>query len=184
MEANNGEGKIEDVIQTLEKELVKLRAQRASISSRIASISQIALRLKRLCKSAKDLPSPGRDRRPGVTKACRRVLMEARGVPLTIQDVFRAIQTRLAPDILGHKDPRASVATILKRLVEYGEVETLTNSEGKRAFRRIDNFDLTTQSYELILSNSSPSDRFVGSSAERILDSAENLSVERGKKSQ
>jgi len=35
---------------------------------------------------------------------------------------FKAIQTKLAPVMLAHKDPRASVATILGRLVEYGDL--------------------------------------------------------------
>jgi hypothetical protein len=183
MEASNGERKIEEMIQTLEEELAKLRSQRAGISSRIASISQIVHRLKHLCGTGRDLPHPGGDRRPGVTKACRRVLMEARGCPLTIRDVFRAIQTKLSPDTLAHKDPRASVATVLGRLVEYGEVEALTNSEGKRAYRWIDNLGPATQSYELDLPGSFPIDRYPSSTQQAMPDGGEKLPVEKGEQS-
>ncbi len=34
-----------------------------------------------------------------------------------------------------HKDPMASVTTVLNRLVEYGEAEAVHASNGKRAWR-------------------------------------------------
>jgi len=48
--------------------------------------------------------------------------MDSRSHSLNVGEVFQAIRTKLAPVMLAHKDPRASVATILGRLVEYGEV--------------------------------------------------------------
>ena len=42
---------------------------------------------------------------------------------------------RQAPAILSrHKDPLASVTTVLNRLVEYGEARSLTNERGRRVW--------------------------------------------------
>ena len=155
MEGTNGKQKIEDVIRVLEEEITSLRGQRANISTRIASMRQIVLRLKHLSGTGTDR-HPGNERRRGFTRACRLVLMESLERPLTIREVFRAIQTRLAPEMLTHKDPRASVATILGRLVEYGEVEMTTDGSGKRAYRWIDQGCVTRESYELVVPGCSP----------------------------
>ena len=151
MEATNGKQNIEDVIRVLGEEVAKLRAQRADISVRIKHMNQIVLRLKRLYGSGTGLPSTSRRNRPGVTRACRLVLRESSGRFLTIREVFRAIQAKLAPEMFAHKDPRASVATILGRLVEYGEVDVVTDDRGKRAYRWIDRECVSRQSYELVV---------------------------------
>ena len=42
---------------------------------------------------------------------------------------------RQAPVILSrHKDPLASVTTVLNRLVDYGEARSLTNERGRRVW--------------------------------------------------
>ena len=42
---------------------------------------------------------------------------------------------RQAPAILArHKDPLASVTTVLNRLVDYGEARSLTNERGRRVW--------------------------------------------------
>jgi len=134
MEISDSQQKIEEVIRLLEVELTKLRAQRADISNRIVSISQIVTRLSNLNR-ATECPSQGPDHGPGVTGSCRLVLMESGDRPLTFCEVFSRIQTKLPPDMLACKDPRASVATILGRLVKYGEVYVTTNEKGKRAYQ-------------------------------------------------
>jgi hypothetical protein len=173
MEITNGERKIEDMIHVLEEEVASLSAQREDISTRISSMSQIVVRLKHLCGTRTHRPSLGRGYRLGVTRACRLVLMESRERPLTIHEVFRAIQAKLAPETLAHKDPRASVATILGRLVEYGEAEAITDSNGKRVYKWIDQNCVTRQSYELVLPSLSPIDQSAGPSKGLPLNSGE-----------
>jgi hypothetical protein len=72
-------------------------------------------------------------RQPGFTKACRMVLMESDG-PLGARDVCERIQQRVPPVLLRHKDPLASVTTVLNRLVEYGEARTVLRDNGRRAW--------------------------------------------------
>jgi hypothetical protein len=75
-------------------------------------------------------------RQPGFTKACRMVLMEA-GRPLSARDVCDQIQERIPPMLARHKDPMASVTTVLNRLVEYGEAQAVLLNNGRRAWRWI-----------------------------------------------
>ena len=73
-------------------------------------------------------------RQPGFTKACRMVLMEA-ARPLGAREVCEHIQQRIPPVLLRHKDPLASVTTVLNRLVEYGEARTVVRENGRRAWQ-------------------------------------------------
>ena len=73
-------------------------------------------------------------RQPGFTKACRMVLMEA-ACPLGAREVCEKIQQRIPPVLLRHKDPLASVTTVLNRLVEYGEARTVVRENGRRAWQ-------------------------------------------------
>ena len=68
---------------------------------------------------------------PGFTKACRMVLVEA-ARPLGAREVCERIQERIA---LCHKDPMASVTTVLNRLVEYGEAQTVVLENGRRVWQ-------------------------------------------------
>lgn len=57
----------------------------------------------------------------GLTQACRRTLMGS-STPLTTQELCRKIE-ETHPEILARqKEPRVSVAVVLRRLVDYGEV--------------------------------------------------------------
>ena len=72
-------------------------------------------------------------RQPGFTKACRRVLMEVKR-PIGAREVCVELE-RYAPTILArHKDPLASVTTVLNRLVDYGEARSLSNDRGRRVW--------------------------------------------------
>jgi hypothetical protein len=70
---------------------------------------------------------------PGITDSCRKVLMEAGG-PLSAREVRDQIQ-QSAPAVLAkHKDPLATVTTVLGRLGEYGEARALISDDGRRAW--------------------------------------------------
>jgi hypothetical protein len=47
------------------------------------------------------------------------------------------IQERIPPMLARHKDPMASVTTVLNRLVEYGEAQAVLLNNGRRAWRWI-----------------------------------------------
>ena len=73
-------------------------------------------------------------RQPGFTKACRMALMEADRA-LGAREVCEQIQSK-APMVLSrHKDPLASVTTVLNRLVDYGEARTVIRENGRRAWQ-------------------------------------------------
>jgi hypothetical protein len=73
-------------------------------------------------------------RQPGFTKACRMVLMEADRA-LGAREVCELIQQKVPAILARHKDPLASVTTVLNRLVEYGEARTLIRENGRRAWQ-------------------------------------------------
>jgi hypothetical protein len=72
-------------------------------------------------------------RQPGFTKACRMVLMEAQR-PLSVREVCDQLQQRLPAILVRHKDPLASVTTVLNRLVDYGEAKSVLRENGRRAW--------------------------------------------------
>jgi len=73
-------------------------------------------------------------RQPGFTKACRMILMES-GRALSARDICEYFEQKLPAMLARHKDPLASVTTVLNRLVEYGEAEAVHTHTGKRAWR-------------------------------------------------
>jgi hypothetical protein len=72
-------------------------------------------------------------RQPGFTKACRMILMQA-GRALNARDICDYFQQNMPALLARHKDPMASVTTVLNRLVEYGEAQAVV-ANGRRAWR-------------------------------------------------
>ena len=63
--------------------------------------------------------------------------------PLGARDVCVELE-RYAPAILArHKDPLASVTTVLNRLVDYGEARSLSNDRGRRVWEWISETEAT-----------------------------------------
>jgi hypothetical protein len=73
-------------------------------------------------------------RQPGFTKACRMILMDANHHALSARDVCDRIQKKAPPMLARHKDPMASVTTVLNRLVAYGEAKAVSLDNGCRAW--------------------------------------------------
>jgi hypothetical protein len=131
---------VQEVVRAAHEELRQLMRQRADVMKRIGTVKQTIVGLANLFGDAVlseellelvDRKSSGRQ--PGFTKACRMVLMESDG-PLGARDVCERIQQRVPPVLLRHKDPLASVTTVLNRLVEYGEARTVLRDNGRRAW--------------------------------------------------
>ena len=138
---NNGNGHVEQVVKQAHEELRELLRQRAEVMRRIGTIKQTIAGLANLfgdevlsddLLELLDRKSCGRQ--PGFTKACRMALMEAKRA-LTARDVCECIQQKAAPMLARHKDPMASVTTVLNRLVAYGEATPVILENGRRAWK-------------------------------------------------
>jgi hypothetical protein len=131
---------VEEVMRRAEHELRQLMEERASVTKRICNVKRTILGLANMfgdtVLDSALLDLVGRDsgsRQPGITRACRRVLLEA-GRPMTAHSVCDEIQREMPALLARHKDPMATVYTILGRLVEYGEVTVLQGDRGQRTW--------------------------------------------------
>jgi len=138
-----GDPHVQEVVKAAQEELRQLMGQRAEIMKRIGTVKQTIVGLANLfgdqVLGEELLELVGRHtggRQPGFTKACRMVLMEA-GRPLAAREVCEQIESRIPPVLLRHKDPLASVTTVLNRLVEYGEAQAVVRENGRRAWQWI-----------------------------------------------
>jgi hypothetical protein len=140
---NNSDPHVHEVVKTAHEELRQLMRQRADIMKRIGTLKQTIAGLANLFGDGildedllelVDRKTGGRQ--PGFTKACRMVLMDADG-SLTVREVCERIQDRMPAVLLRHKDPLASVTTVLNRLVEYGEAQSIVRENGRRAWQWI-----------------------------------------------
>jgi hypothetical protein len=141
--ANPGNGHVEEVVRQAHEELRQLLQQRAEVMRRIGTIKQTIAGLANLFGDAVlsdelleliDRKSSGRQ--PGFTKSCRTVLMDS-SQPLSARDVCDRIQQKTPPMLARHKDPMASVTTVLNRLVAYGEAKAVVLDNGRRAWQWI-----------------------------------------------
>src|SRR3954453_2108542 len=131
---------VQQVVKAAHDELRQLMRQRAEVMKRIGTVKQTIVGLANLfgddvlneeLMELVDRKSNGRQ--PGFTKACRMILMESDRA-MNSRDICDYFQEKL-PDLLArHKDPMASVTTVLNRLVEYGEAEAVV-ANGRRAWR-------------------------------------------------
>ncbi len=141
---------VQQVVRAAHDELRQLMRQRADIMKRIGTVKQTIAGLANLFGDevlGEDLleliDRKPNGRQPGFTKACRIVLMEARG-PLGAREVCQELQRRAGDILLRHKDPMASVTTVLNRLVDYGEARSLTNDRGRRVWEWVSESDPST----------------------------------------
>lgn len=135
-----GDAYVQEVLRTAHQELLALLQQRADIMKRIGTVKQTIIGLANLfgddvlddeLLTLVDRKPNGRQ--PGFTRACRTVLIESR-TALTGREVVAQLQERFAGVLVNHKDPLASVTTVLNRLVAYGEARSMINQTGKRVW--------------------------------------------------
>jgi hypothetical protein len=133
-------GHVQEVVRQAHDELRQLLQQRTEVMRRIGTIKQTIAGLANLFGDEVlsdellemiDRKSGGRQ--PGFTKACRMILMEANR-SLSARDVCQQIQQKIPAMLERHKDPMASVTTVLNRLVAYGEAKPVTLENGRRAW--------------------------------------------------
>jgi hypothetical protein len=137
----DSEGHVGQVIVQVQAELESLLKQRAEIVKRIGTIRQTIVGLANVfgedslgTELLQLLDRKPQERQTGFTKTCRIVLMEAKG-PLTVQEVCQEIRERNPALLARHKDPLASVTTVLNRLANYGEARFVPNEKQRRAWQ-------------------------------------------------
>jgi hypothetical protein len=147
MITNTGNSHVEEVVRQAHEELRQLLQQRSEVMRRIGTIKQTIAGLANLFGDAVlsdellelvDRKTSGRQ--PGFTKACRMVLMDANRA-LSARDVCDRIQQKAPPMLARHKDPMASVTTVLNRLVAYGEAKAVALDNGRRAWQWVADSD-------------------------------------------
>jgi hypothetical protein len=133
-------GHVQEVVRQAHEELRQLLQQRSEIMKRIGTVKQTISGLANLfgenvlneeLMELVDRKTTGRQ--PGFTKACRMILMES-GRAMSSRDICDYFQEKMPALLARHKDPTASVTTVLNRLVEYGEAEAVM-ANGRRAWR-------------------------------------------------
>lgn len=137
IEPGNMKGPVEDVIREAEKHLRLLMKERMEVTKRIATVKNTVAGLVSLfggdilnsevSRAIGRKPGP---RQPGLTRACRKVLSNAKR-PLSVRGICDEIQRNVPMLLAHHKDPRATVNTILSRLAGYGEASLLMNEPGQ-----------------------------------------------------
>ena len=139
--SGSSDAHVHEVVRAAHDELRQLIKQRADIMKRIGTVKQTIVGLANLfgdqvltdeLLELVDRKNSGRQ--PGFTKACRMVLMESEQ-PMGARDVCEQIQQKVPAVLLRHKDPLASVTTVLNRLVEYGEARSVVKENGRRAWQ-------------------------------------------------
>jgi hypothetical protein len=136
---------IEQVVKLAGGELQVLLTQRAAILRRLAILRRIIAGLAEMfgddvlpedVRVLIKLPTR-RTRGAGLTEACRAALSTS-SRPLTAREVVDTIRTKDARVIQNHKDPVASVTSILHRLGSYGEATTKVSQSGRRMWAPVD----------------------------------------------
>lgn len=136
---------IEQVVKLAGGELQVLLTQRAAILKRLATLRRIISGLAEMfgddvlpedVRVLIKLPAQ-KTRGAGLTEACRAALSNS-SRPLTAREVVDTIRTRDAKVIQNHKDPVASVTSILHRLGSYGEATTKVSRSGRRMWAPVD----------------------------------------------
>ena len=120
---------VQQVIRAAEEQLQQLMRQRADVTRRIGTIKQTLAGLANLfgesVLSDDLLVFLDEERRPwvGFTRACRVVLMDSPHA-LGARQVCDELHRRFPEIMARHKDPVASVTTVLTRLADYGEARS------------------------------------------------------------
>ena len=131
---------VQQVVQAAERELRLLLQQRAETMKRIGTIKQTLAGLARIFGESvlppdllRQLADGSPRKKPGLTRACRVVLMES-GSPIEVRRGCVELRKRFPEVLARHKNPLASVTTVFSRLVDYGEARSFISESGRRVW--------------------------------------------------
>jgi hypothetical protein len=136
---------VQEVIRSAERRLIALLQQRADLMKRIGSIKQTLVGLANmfgdslLSESLLTILDRKTSRQPGFTRACRAVLMES-PTPLGVRQMCEQLRRQFPGLLDRHKDPVASVTTVLSRLVTYDEARSFLK-DGSRVWEWVAGHD-------------------------------------------
>lgn len=126
-----------EVAKQVQIELRELLRQRTAVMRRIGTIKRTVASLAALFGNESLSPDlrelmdgEMRVRRTGFTRTVRTILMEADAV-MSAREVCDRINERDPGMLARHKDPMASVTTVLNRLVAYGEAQRVLSGPHK-----------------------------------------------------
>jgi hypothetical protein len=132
---------VKEVVRAAQEELRDLLRQKAELMKRIGTVKQTLAGLANMfgegmldgeLRTFLDRGTPSRQ--PGFTRGCRTILMEGR-VPMSLKEVRSELQRRFPELLSRHKDPKASIATVLMRLVQYAEARCYLDENGRRVWQ-------------------------------------------------
>jgi hypothetical protein len=134
---------VQEVIRSAERELQELLQRRAELMKRIGTIKQTLAGLANIFGDSvlndellTFLDRKSASRQPGFTRACRVVLMQS-SKPLGARFVCLALKQKFPELLERHKDPIASVTTVLNRLADYSEARCSLDANGRRVWEWI-----------------------------------------------
>jgi hypothetical protein len=130
-----------EVVRAAQQELDTLMRQRTEIMKRIGAVKQTLIGLTSIFDcSAESINLAGNifsegtgSHLTGLTNACRMALLQA-GTPLRPHQVRDRLRFQ-GLSLENHRDPVATVTTVLRRLGQYGEARAVIQSDGKRAWQ-------------------------------------------------
>jgi chorismate mutase len=131
---------VRQVVMQAHEELLQLLKQRADLMKRIGTLKQTISGLGNLFGASVlddellELVGEPKDkkRQTGFTNTCRKILIDAK-CPLTAREVCQIMQEKMPILLARHREPLASVTTVLNRLAGYGEAEPVM-CNGRRAW--------------------------------------------------
>jgi hypothetical protein len=140
MEAGEGNANIQHVVRAASEQLHDLMRQRADVTKRIGTIKQTLAGLANLFGDSvlsdellTFIDRKSSTRQVGFTRALRLVLMDA-ARPIAVRQVCEEVSRKFPSLLARHKDPLASVTTVLNRLVAYGEARSHIDLNGRRVW--------------------------------------------------
>jgi hypothetical protein len=139
-----------EVVRAAQQELDTLLRQRSEIVKRIGAVKQTLVGLTSIfdCSAqgisltVNGFTEVSGAHLTGLTNACRMALLQAR-TPLRPHQVRDRLRFQ-GLSLENHRDPVATVTTVLRRLGQYGEARAVIQPDGKRAWEWVGSDDDTT----------------------------------------
>lgn len=130
---------VNEVVRMVTAELKELTCQHNDIMKRIGNLRRTLSGLATIFGNcvfeiAPDASGGKKYSWQGFTNICRLILMSAE-TPLTAQQVCALVKQRSEEIDSRHRDPLASVTTVLNRLAKYGEVTYEIGQTGSRLWK-------------------------------------------------
>lgn len=129
-----------EVVRAAQLELDALMRQRSEIMKRIGAVKQTLVGLTSIFDCAETvrptesvISEGAGSHLTGLTNACRMALLQA-GSPLRPHQVRDRLRFQ-GLSLENHRDPVATVTTVLRRLGQYGEARAVMLADGKRAWQ-------------------------------------------------